>query len=129
MTKILLLIAVARRSLFVHKLRSFLSVLGVVCGVMAVMSMISTGEGAKEEVLQQIEDFGDGSDSANDCFKPVSRYFDRIMRPEQLLTALPRAMAVMTDPADCGPTWMIAWPVGASMTMMCPVCTPAACRL
>ncbi|MBB5346579.1 ABC transporter permease [Desulfoprunum benzoelyticum] len=58
MTKILLLIAVARRSLFVHKLRSFLSVLGVVCGVMAVMSMISTGEGAKEEVLQQIEEMG-----------------------------------------------------------------------
>jgi len=58
MTKLLLLIAVARRSLFVHKLRSFLSVLGVVCGVMAVMSMISTGEGAKEEVLQQIEEMG-----------------------------------------------------------------------
>jgi len=58
MTKILLLIDVARRSLFVHKLRSFLSVLGVVCGVMAVMSMISTGEGAKEEVLQQIEEMG-----------------------------------------------------------------------
>jgi 3D-(3,5/4)-trihydroxycyclohexane-1,2-dione acylhydrolase (decyclizing) len=39
----------------------------------------------------------------NDCFRPVSRYFDRIMRPEQLLTALPRALRVMTDPADCGP--------------------------
>ncbi len=58
MKKILLLLAVAWRSLFVHKLRSFLSVLGVICGVMAVMSMISTGEGAKEEVLQQIEDMG-----------------------------------------------------------------------
>ncbi|KGO35041.1 hypothetical protein JT06_04350 [Desulfobulbus sp. Tol-SR] len=58
MSKILLLIDVARRSLFVHKLRSFLSVLGVVCGVMAVMSMISTGEGAREEVLQQIEEMG-----------------------------------------------------------------------
>ncbi len=58
MTKILLLTAVAWKSLFVHKLRSFLSVLGVVCGVMAVMSMISTGEGAKEEVLQQIEGMG-----------------------------------------------------------------------
>ncbi len=56
-----------------------------------------------DPVLQQIEDFGDGTISANDCFRPVSRYFDRIMRPEQLLTALPRAMAVMTDPADCGP--------------------------
>lgn len=56
-----------------------------------------------DPVLQQIEDFSDGTMSANDCFKPVSRYFDRIMRPEQLLTALPRAMRTMTDPADCGP--------------------------
>jgi 3D-(3,5/4)-trihydroxycyclohexane-1,2-dione acylhydrolase (decyclizing) len=58
---------------------------------------------APDPVLQQVEDFNDGTISANDCFKPVSRYFDRIMRPEQLLTALPRAMAVMTDPAECGP--------------------------
>jgi len=56
-----------------------------------------------DPVLQQIEDFGDGTVSANDCFRPVSRYFDRITRPEQLLTALPRAMRVLTDPADCGP--------------------------
>ncbi len=56
-----------------------------------------------DPVLQQIEDFNDGTISANDCFKPVSRYFDRIMRPEQLLTALPRAFRTMTDPADCGP--------------------------
>ncbi len=58
---------------------------------------------APDPVLQQVEDFGDGTTSANDCFKPVSRYFDRITRPEQLLTALPRAMRTMTDPADCGP--------------------------
>ncbi len=56
-----------------------------------------------DPVLQQIEDFGDGTTSANDCFKPVTRYFDRITRPEQLLTALPRAFRTMTDPADCGP--------------------------
>jgi len=56
-----------------------------------------------DPVLQQVEDFGDGTISANDCFRPVSRYFDRITRPEQLLTALPRAFRVMTDPADCGP--------------------------
>ncbi|THD84230.1 3D-(3,5/4)-trihydroxycyclohexane-1,2-dione acylhydrolase (decyclizing) [Aliigemmobacter aestuarii] len=56
-----------------------------------------------DPVLQQIEDFADGTVSANDCFRPVSRYFDRITRPEQLLTALPRALRVMTDPADCGP--------------------------
>lgn len=56
-----------------------------------------------DPVLQQIEDFADGTVSANDCFRAVSRYFDRITRPEQLLTALPRALQVMTDPANCGP--------------------------
>ena len=56
-----------------------------------------------DPVLQQIENFGDGTVSANDCFRPVSRYFDRITRPEQILNALPRAMAVLTDPVDCGP--------------------------
>jgi 3D-(3,5/4)-trihydroxycyclohexane-1,2-dione acylhydrolase (decyclizing) len=56
-----------------------------------------------DPVLQQIENFADGTSSVNDCFKPVSRYFDRITRPEQLLTALPRAFRVMTDAADCGP--------------------------
>lgn len=56
-----------------------------------------------DPVLQQVEDFNDGTVSANDVFKPVSRYFDRITRPEQLLTALPRAFRTMTDPADCGP--------------------------
>jgi len=58
---------------------------------------------APDPVLQQVEDFEDGTVSANDCFRPVSRYFDRIQRPEQLLTALPRAMATLTDPAMCGP--------------------------
>src|SRR5262245_46741630 len=58
---------------------------------------------APDPVLQQVEDFHDGGIAANDCFKPVSRYFDRIVAPEQLLTALPRAVAVMTDPAVCGP--------------------------
>jgi 3D-(3,5/4)-trihydroxycyclohexane-1,2-dione acylhydrolase (decyclizing) len=56
-----------------------------------------------DPVLQQIEDFADGTVSANDCFRPVSRYFDRITRPGQLLAALPRAMAVLTDPGSCGP--------------------------
>jgi len=58
---------------------------------------------APDPVLQQIEDFDDGVVSANDCFKPVSRYFDRISRPEHILTALPRALQTMTDPAKCGP--------------------------
>lgn len=56
-----------------------------------------------DPVLQQIEDFADATISANDCFRPVSRYFDRITRPEQIIDALPRAMAVLTDPANCGP--------------------------
>jgi len=56
-----------------------------------------------DPVLQQIEDFTDGTVSANDAFRPVTRYFDRIARPEQLLTALPRAFRTMTDPAECGP--------------------------
>ncbi|MGV8954760.1 MAG: 3D-(3,5/4)-trihydroxycyclohexane-1,2-dione acylhydrolase (decyclizing) [Cypionkella sp.] len=58
---------------------------------------------APDPVLQQLENFSDGTVSANDCFRPVSRYFDRISRPEHILTALPRAFRVMTDPADCGP--------------------------
>ncbi|MGO4526751.1 3D-(3,5/4)-trihydroxycyclohexane-1,2-dione acylhydrolase (decyclizing) [Microvirga sp. 2MCAF35] len=56
-----------------------------------------------DPVLQQIESFSDGTVSANDCFRPVSRYFDRIMRPEQIIPALQRAMTVLTDPAECGP--------------------------
>ena len=56
-----------------------------------------------DPVLQQVEDFADGTVSANDCFRPVSRFFDRITRPEQILGALPRALSVLTDPAACGP--------------------------
>ncbi|HEY7646443.1 MAG TPA: 3D-(3,5/4)-trihydroxycyclohexane-1,2-dione acylhydrolase (decyclizing) [Hyphomicrobiales bacterium] len=56
-----------------------------------------------DPVLQQVENFGDGTVSANDAFRPVSRYFDRITRPEQIIPALRRAMQVLTDPADCGP--------------------------
>ena len=56
-----------------------------------------------DPVLQQVENFGDGTVSANDCFRPVSRYFDRIVRPEQIVPALSRAIAVLTDPAECGP--------------------------
>jgi len=56
-----------------------------------------------DPVLQQVESSGDGTISANDCFRPVSRYFDRIVHPSQLLTALPRAVLTLTDPALCGP--------------------------
>jgi 3D-(3,5/4)-trihydroxycyclohexane-1,2-dione acylhydrolase (decyclizing) len=56
-----------------------------------------------DPVLQQLEDFGDPTASVNDCFRPVSRYFDRITRPEQILVSLPAALRVLLDPADCGP--------------------------
>jgi len=58
---------------------------------------------APDPVLQQVEDFGNGLVTANDCLKPVSRYFDRITRPEQLVNAFNRAMQVLMDPAECGP--------------------------
>lgn len=58
---------------------------------------------APDPVLQQLEDFQQGDVSVNDAFRPVTRYFDRITRAEQILTALPRAIRVMTDPAACGP--------------------------
>lgn len=53
-------------------------------------------------VLQQIEFEHSQDISANDAFKPVSRYWDRIYRPEQLITSLPEAMRVLTSPADTG---------------------------
>jgi 3D-(3,5/4)-trihydroxycyclohexane-1,2-dione acylhydrolase (decyclizing) len=56
-----------------------------------------------DPVLQQVEDFGDPTLTANDCFKPVSRYWDRITRPEQLLATLPAALATLLDPVNCGP--------------------------
>jgi 3D-(3,5/4)-trihydroxycyclohexane-1,2-dione acylhydrolase (decyclizing) len=58
---------------------------------------------APDPVLQQLEDFSQGDLSVNDAFRPVTRYFDRISAPQQILTALPRAIQVMTDPAQCGP--------------------------
>ncbi len=53
-------------------------------------------------VLQQLESPATQDISVNDAFKPVSRYWDRIYRPEQLITALPEAMRVLTSPAECG---------------------------
>jgi 3D-(3,5/4)-trihydroxycyclohexane-1,2-dione acylhydrolase (decyclizing) len=53
-------------------------------------------------VLQQIESPSTQDIGVNDCFKPVSRYWDRIYRPEQLITALPEVMRVLTSPSDCG---------------------------
>ena len=56
----------------------------------------------QDPVLQQLEHPLSGDVSVTDCFRPVSRFFDRISRPEQLLTALPEAMRVLTDPAETG---------------------------
>jgi 3D-(3,5/4)-trihydroxycyclohexane-1,2-dione acylhydrolase (decyclizing) len=58
---------------------------------------------APDPVLQQVEHFGDAGMTVNDAFRPVARYFDRMARPEQLLSALPQVARVLTDPADCGP--------------------------
>jgi 3D-(3,5/4)-trihydroxycyclohexane-1,2-dione acylhydrolase (decyclizing) len=60
-------------------------------------------------VLQQLEHPVSADVSVNDCFRPVSRFFDRITRPEQILTALPEAMRVLTDPVETG-TVTIALP-------------------
>ena len=64
-----------------------------------------------DPVLQQVEHFGDPTITVNDAFKAVSRYWDRIMRPEQIIHSLPHAVAVMLDPADCGPA-VLALPAG-----------------
>ena len=56
-----------------------------------------------DPVLQQVENFNSPIETANDSFKSVSKYFDRITRPEQILASLPQAIQLMLDPADCGP--------------------------
>lgn len=58
---------------------------------------------APDPVLQQVENFYDPTVTANDCFRPVSRFWDRITRPEQLMPSLRRAIQVLTDPVECGP--------------------------
>ncbi|HEY8372098.1 MAG TPA: thiamine pyrophosphate-binding protein, partial [Pseudonocardiaceae bacterium] len=58
---------------------------------------------APDPVLQQVEHYGDPTTTVNDAFRAVSRYFDRITRPEQLVSTLPQVARVLTDPADCGP--------------------------
>jgi 3D-(3,5/4)-trihydroxycyclohexane-1,2-dione acylhydrolase (decyclizing) len=73
-----------------------------------------------DPVLQQVEDFGAGDISANDAFRPMVRYFDRISRPEQILAALPRAVQVMTDPATCGPVCLALPQDVQTMAFDCP---------
>ena len=59
-----------------------------------------------DPVLQQVEHFGDPTTTVNDAFRPVTRYWDRITRPQQLLHSLPQAVATMLDPAECGPAFL-----------------------
>ena len=59
-----------------------------------------------DPVLQQVEHFNDPTISVNDAFKSVTRYWDRIMHPAQIIQSLPKAIATMLDPADCGPVFL-----------------------
>ncbi len=59
-----------------------------------------------DPVLQQVEHFHDPSVTVNDAFRPVTRYWDRIVRPEQVIHSLPNAVATMLDPATCGPAFL-----------------------
>ncbi len=59
-----------------------------------------------DPVLQQVEHFGDPSTTVNDAFRAVTRYWDRIVHPEQIVSSLPQATAVMLDPAECGPAFL-----------------------
>ena len=59
-----------------------------------------------DPVLQQVEHFGTPSITVNDSFRSVSRYWDRITHPAQILSSLPQAVATMLDPADCGPAFI-----------------------
>ena len=59
-----------------------------------------------DPVLQQVEHFGDPTTTVNDAFRPVSRYWDRITHPAQIIPSMPQAVATMLDPADCGPAFI-----------------------
>ena len=59
-----------------------------------------------DPVLQQVEQFDNPTTTVNDAFKPVVRYWDRITRPEQIISSLPQAVAMMLDPASCGPAFI-----------------------
>lgn len=59
-----------------------------------------------DPILQQMENFNDPTFGVNDAFKPVTRYWDRITHPAQILLSLPNAIATMLDPADCGPAFL-----------------------
>lgn len=59
-----------------------------------------------DPVLQQVEHYGNPTVTVNDSFKAITRYWDRITHPEQIISSLPQAIAAMLDPADCGPAFI-----------------------
>ncbi len=59
-----------------------------------------------DPVMQQVEHYGNPTVTVNDAFKAVTRYWDRITLPEQIIGSLPQAVAAMLDPADCGPAFL-----------------------
>ena len=59
-----------------------------------------------DPVLQQVEQFNNPGTTANDALKPVSRYWDRITHPGQLLSSLPHMLATLLDAAECGPVFL-----------------------
>jgi 3D-(3,5/4)-trihydroxycyclohexane-1,2-dione acylhydrolase (decyclizing) len=82
-----------------------------------------------DPVLQQLEHFGNPALGLNDAFKAVSRYWDRITHPAQIIQSLPAAIATMLDPADCGPAfiglpqdvqgWAYDYPGGSFLPRRC----------
>ncbi len=59
-----------------------------------------------DPVLQQVEHFGSPSTTVSDTFRAVTRFWDRTTRPEQIIQTLPQALAIMLDPAECGPAYI-----------------------
>jgi 3D-(3,5/4)-trihydroxycyclohexane-1,2-dione acylhydrolase (decyclizing) len=64
------------------------------------------GSRIPDPVLQQVEHFGEPTTTVNDAFRAVTRFWDRLMHPAQVLHSLPHAVATMLDPADCGPAFI-----------------------
>ena len=73
-----------------------------------------------DPVLQQVEHFGNPTMTVNDAFRAVSRYWDRIAHPEQILSSLPQAIATMLDPADCGPALLALCQDTQELALDCP---------
>jgi 3D-(3,5/4)-trihydroxycyclohexane-1,2-dione acylhydrolase (decyclizing) len=87
-----------------------------------------------DPVLQQLEHFGNPAIGLNDAFKAVTRYWDRITHPAQIIQSLPAALATMLDPADCGPAFIglpqdvQGWAYDYPESFFAPACTASAGR-